>query len=306
MNLKFDNSYLFSTWVEKKLYDQLTTLHFKQKLCAQALDQTLRVLEYDSSNAVAKDFAKFILYQCVCFREFHRCNDPINIEQILDPRLDYLFNECSICNSYFVPLPAIWKVITPKMINLIAYNSSYGFGGYCFGCRKSFCSGHVKRPMPAGLKFHEECPECNSTLDNEHVVGRKPKQATRINRKLAYVFFARSGPIPPDHDYCKQILRLTSPDVFEDYPIVCSMATDLIDFGLLLERIKNWMGNIVETNIAHKELLTSKWNAFDSQTNTHFCIIKKYYPKPRITQSNIFEKTIIHDDIQFEIIINNK
>lgn len=276
---------------EKQLAEIVSDLHIQSK-AASALKHILRFLDFDPENAMALQLAEII-----CSGNQRSYKEIQNSYLRLDQRLDSIFNQCCICSKSWVPPGAL-----NEMFGSVVIMNSYGSGGYCSICDKAYCPEHVLDPMPSarGTKTFEQCPVHHSRLDlKAHGREQFKSQPRRRNLILNQVLFIREGPIPPEKELVKDILKETCLDVYEDKPVVIglNLNTWIEDPEEALSAFINWRK--VNQLMRENDQQISIWQFRLVEVKARAYIVKVWSNIPRVTLDNILGETIYHDDFEY-------
>ncbi len=277
------------------LTTMVKTLNSESK-CSSAMSYILRALDYEPQNRSVLELAQLIVWGCIGIH--HSCGEPLAEVQMNDSRLDSLFSECAECLNQWIPGTSVFEsLFGPKMLMI----STTGAGGHCGNCKKAFCAGHVKDPLPT-IEFggNPHCPLCGSELDCYHVFGRKARQPPRSGKKLAYVVVVRDGFIAPDKEYCLKVFRHSSNDVLEDLPSVVAMDLQPWEYRAerVLDKVREWLKTQRMYTVAADRV--NIWSGLDTESNTRFHLVKIWNTLPKVTLQNLFTIPQCSENFPFE------
>lgn len=174
-----------------------------------ALDQIFPLLDQDPNDEWALELAAWTVYYGRLRDSIFYAPEKLPNEYFHDTRLDKIFCECKKCIvNCWVPNPILRR----------PHGDSLNFnpaGGRCPICKNIFCRECLI--VIDGSPRH--CPDCLVDVEvADEPNGRTPRQAPRRKEKIDLVLIFREGPIPPDSEYVRKLLRRYSPDVFDSNP----------------------------------------------------------------------------------------
>lgn len=198
-----------------------------------AMDMVFRVLDHDPEHDAALRLALTIAG--ASRTAILEASEPLTPQYLLDRRLDSLFAVCSACRSSWAPTNCLTTYQKQAIINPV--------GVQCYACgyvvwRKCLQSSAFDVGMAI---VSQVCPNCGGEVLGTPVypTGRTPAPLRRHARRVEQPFLFREGPLPPDVETITELVKVVSPDAFED---------DAEIFGLPVE---NWRTDMEEFAVGY-------------------------------------------------------